>query len=40
MIYAAVEGTTSGWPVFVVMHHLGREESLFRLRAARARLET
>ncbi len=40
VIYAAVEGKTSGWPVFVVMHHLGREESLFRLRAARARLET
>jgi glutamyl-tRNA synthetase len=38
VIYTAVEGKRSGWPVFVVMHHLGREESLFRLRAARARL--
>jgi len=38
VIYTAIEGRTSGWPAFVVMHHLGREESLFRLREARARL--
>jgi len=37
-LYAAVEGRPSGLPLFDSIVLLGRERSLARLRAARARL--
>ena len=37
-LYAAVEGTPQGLPLFDSMHLLGRDRTLARLRAARARL--
>jgi glutamyl-tRNA synthetase len=37
-IYAAVEGTHSGLPLFDSMYLLGRDRCLARLRAARDRL--
>jgi hypothetical protein len=36
-VYAAVEGRHAGLPLFDSIHLLGREESLARIAAARAR---
>ncbi|HUI50017.1 MAG TPA: glutamate--tRNA ligase [Acidimicrobiia bacterium] len=38
VIYTAVEGRSQGLPIFAAISMLGRESSLYRLRAARARL--
>jgi glutamyl-tRNA synthetase len=38
VLYTAVEGRSAGFPLFDVIHHIGRERSLARLRAARERL--
>ncbi len=38
LIYTAIEGKTSGFPVFEVIHYIGRTTALHRLRDARARL--
>ena len=38
LLYTAVEGRRAGLPLFDSIHLLGRERSLERLRAARARL--
>jgi glutamyl-tRNA synthetase len=38
ILYTAVEGTSAGLPLFDAIALLGRERSLLRLRAARARL--
>ena len=38
LVYTAVEGASSGLPLFESIGLLGRERTLRRLRAARARL--
>ncbi len=38
LLYTAIEGRRAGLPLFDSIHLLGRERSLDRLRAARARL--
>ena len=38
VLYTAIEGTSAGLPLFDSIALLGRERSLHRLRAARARL--
>ena len=37
-VYVAIEGRPTGLPLFEAMFMLGRESSLRRLRAARAKL--